>query len=105
MRIYWSLSAISLALVFSRPAMAQRALGFGASPTQITNQPIDTSNSAVPIASPQVFNRSFRLVDYFPKFSFSAKPTIGRSNFPTFGQLPGKDYLKAFGYNNFQPIK
>jgi hypothetical protein len=32
------------------------------------------------------------------------KPIHGQSTFPTPGQMPGKDYLKAFGFSRGVPV-
>jgi len=107
MRLRFCLAAIAFALAMAQPAWAQRTISFtGVDPTKIVNQPIDTSMAGTPVAAPQTFNRGFKLTDYLPHFAFFGnKPVIGHSNFPTYGELPGRNYLKAFGYNNFQPIK
>jgi hypothetical protein len=107
MRIYLGLVALGLGLALANPAHAQKRSAFGGvDPTRITNQPINTVNSAASISGTTTASTGFSLSKYFPSFSMSgSKPTIGRSNFPTQGQMPGRDYLKHFGWNNFQPFK
>lgn len=107
MRISFWVLALGIGLAFAMPAQAQRRSGFGGvDPTQIVNQPINTTNAAASISTTSTASTGFSLTKYFPSFSLSgSKPTVGQSNFPTFGQMPGRDYLKAFGWNNFQPFK
>lgn len=96
------LAALALTVAFSSSAQAQRRgpiFFAGVDPTQITNVPIDTSASVVPIAQPQTRSTGFRLIDLFPRISLpGAKPIFGQSQFPTQSQLPNADMLKAFGH-------
>lgn len=58
-----------------------------------------------PIAAPMnVRGSSGKLADYFfaPKTNLIQNQTVvGRSNFPTQAQLPGRMYLNNFGYTKF----
>jgi hypothetical protein len=103
----WVASAFVGCLLAS-PCWAQ-AVSFGrVNPTQIVNQPVIVpSSSSVPIAAPQQNpNSNFSLVNLFSNFSLpGAKPVHGQSVFPTQDKMPGKDYLKAFGFQHGQPIK
>ena len=107
MRISVCVLALGLGLALVMPVQAQRKVSFtGVDPTQIVNQPINTINAAGSISTSQTVSTGFSLSKFFPSFGLpSNKPVIGRSVFPTNGQLPGRDYLKAFGWNNFQPFK
>jgi hypothetical protein len=107
MRTRFWLLGLGLGLALANSAQAQqRSIFLGVDPTKINNQPINTNNASASIATTQTVSTGFSLSKYFPSFSMSgSKPTIGRSNFPTFGQMPGRDYLKSFGWNNFQAFK
>ena len=103
MRKFAWFGAVALVLLLSGTSRAQNRRNFfnfffGADPRDVVNVPIDTSMSNVPIASPIQRKSSFKLLDYFPSFDliFPSRPTIGQSVFPTEGQMPGPDYLKAF---------
>jgi len=102
----WVASAFVGCLLAS-PCWAQ-AVTFGrVNPTQVVNQPVIVPSSSVPIAAPQQnANSSFSLLNLFSKFSLpGAKPVHGQSVFPTQNNMPGKDYLKAFGFQHGQPVK
>ena len=102
------MGAVALGLLLAAPAWAQRAVNFGrVSPQQIVNQPIDTSNSVVPIAKPQTLdNAKFSLKNILPRPGLpGAKPIIGRSDFPTQQNMPGYNYLKAFHFQRPLPVK
>ncbi|HXG11947.1 MAG TPA: hypothetical protein VNK04_19480 [Gemmataceae bacterium] len=104
----WKWAAVVLGLVLAAPAWAQRTVTFGGvDPLKIVNQPIDTSNSVVPIAQPQrLANVGFSLRNILPRVGLpSAKPVIGRSLFPTPQNMPGANYLRAFHYQRPQPVK
>jgi hypothetical protein len=107
MRIHFWLLALGFGLALANSAQAQqRSLFSGVDPTKIINQPLNTNNATASIATTQTVSTGFSLSKFFPSFSMSGgKPTIGKSNFPAFGQMPGRDYLKAFGWNNFQAFK
>ncbi len=112
-----------LALALAGPAWAQ-SITFGNGPTQaqraltgrgtpsltpfpLINQPIDTRNSVVPIAQPQTLSLpGFNLSRFFPKVGmFSNRSTFAQSQFPTQSQLPGADWLRAFGFQRPQPVQ
>jgi hypothetical protein len=104
----WIASAF-VGFLLASPCWAQ-AVSFGrVNPTQLVNRPVTTptSSSASPIAAPQQNpNSSFSLLNIFSGFSLpGAKPVHGQSTFPTPDKMPGKDYLKAFGFQRGQPIK
>lgn len=100
------LAAGVVALGLAAPAFAQvNTTSFGGiDPRQVRGQMIDTSHSVapVPIAQPQIFNHTFSLANFLPNLSMftgGTSPVIGMSRYPTADQLPGKEYLKAFGYH------
>lgn len=72
-----------------------------------TNQPTTIPNVARPIAQPmQLKNTRFSLVNMMPKLHMPGNSiTHGQSIFPTPKNLPGKAYLKAFGYQRPAGIK
>src|SRR5262245_36425799 len=97
--------AVVLAFAAAAEAKAQRPSVFGGvDPSKIVYQPVDTSKVNVPIARPQNISfPSLNLFNYFPKLNLTpSKPTLGHSNFPTPAEMPGPDYLKAFGYQPLQ---
>jgi hypothetical protein len=108
MRTRIGVTALGAGLLLAAPAWAQVALTFGgADPTKIINQPVNTANSAVPIAQPQNLGSTFRaLLDFMPKIQLpSANSVHGQSVFPTPSQMPGKNYLKQFGFQRAVPIQ
>ncbi len=112
MRIRIGATALLLGLLLAAPCWAQRTLTFGGvNPAQIQNVPVVTSNVATPtsqpIAAPQLMsNTSFRLSSFIPKLTFpSAGPVFGQSQFPTQQNLPGKNWLKSFGYTRPGPVQ
>ena len=104
-------AGLVLALGLAAPAFAQSTNNFGGVNAALLKfEPIDVSQSVapVPIARPQVVSRRFSLTNILPKFSFAAmsnKPVIGFSQFPSQDGLPGKNYLKSFGFGRLQPIE
>jgi hypothetical protein len=76
-------------------------------PTQIQNKPIMVPDVARPIASPQFrATPSFSLSRFLPSFGiFGGNNVIGRSVFPTPAGMPGKEYLRAFGFQQAVPIQ
>ena len=105
--VSWA-AALVACLALTSSAKAQRSyVPFGGlDPRAVTNVPVDTSTSAAPIAQPQFFNRTFSLANFLPNISsFSAKPLMGQSTFPTASGMPGKNYLKQFGFSRAQPIR
>jgi hypothetical protein len=107
MRMWTWAGALVVALGLAAPAFAQRVGTID--PSTIINIPINTNQSVAPIAQPQLFNRrTFSLADILPNISFGAmsgKRVIGMSTYPTADGLPGKDYLKAFGFHRPGPIR
>ena len=83
----------------------------GGSDTQPKPMPLAQGVNALgnpyqgPIAAPMnVRGSSGKLADYFftPKTNLIQNQTVvGRSNFPTQAQLPGRMYLNNFGYTKF----
>jgi hypothetical protein len=106
-RTWTTFLAFGLAMAVVSPAMAQTAKGFGGvNPTSIVQQPITTSPFNTSISAIPLYNHSIKLSDFFPSIgSFSNKPTFGRSNYPSQDDMPGLNYLKAFGYFRPQPAK
>jgi hypothetical protein len=99
------MAALGAGLLLAAPAWAQTALTFGGvDPTKIVNQVIAIPDS--PIAQPmQASSAGFSLTGMLSKIQLpSAGKIFGQSVFPTQQQLPGKDYLKNFGYRKAQPI-
>jgi hypothetical protein len=97
-----------MGLGLAMPAWGQQSSTFGGvNPTQIVNQPIDTSQSVVPIARPQrLANAGFSLRNILPRVGLpGAKPIIGQSQFPTPQGMPGANYLRAFGFQRPVPIQ
>lgn len=103
------LGALLVALAFVAPVKAQTRtfLPFGGvSAQEVRSEPVDTSQVAAPIAQPQTFSRTFSLLNFLPNISrFSAKPVVGQSTFPSADGMPGKSYLKHFGFSRGQPIR
>jgi hypothetical protein len=103
------LSALALVLAGGSVASAQRSgpiiFGGGVDPTKLIFVPIDTTNSAAPIAQPQNRSTGFSLLSFMPRFLLpSSKPLVGQSTFPSQGQVPGADYLKGFQYRAARPF-
>lgn len=100
----WSAAAVAV-LAVTAPVGAQTAGFGGVDPTKIQLKPITVPDaiSQRPIAQPQnlqpFLQTRRRLVDYLPRISFPVNaPVHGQSIFPTPQNMPGKNYLKAFGY-------
>ena len=105
MRIW--LAGVGAGLLLAAPAWAQTALTFGGvDPTKIVNQVIAIPDTSRPIAQPQqAASTGFSLSNILPTIHLpSAKAIFGQSIFPTQQNLPGKNYLKAFGNSKPQPI-
>jgi hypothetical protein len=101
------LAGVGGTLLLAAPAWAQTALTFGGvDPTKIVNQVIAIPDSAMPIAQPQqAASTGFSLSNILPSIHLpTGKGVFGQSIFPSQQNLPGKNYLKAFGYNKPQPI-
>ena len=102
------MAAVILIVWLAAPASAQTLTFFGAnsSPQQIYYQPVDTSQAVAPIATPQTVNTTFSLASFIPRMSImTGKQYIGSSQFPSYDGMPGKNYLKAFGFHRAQPIR
>jgi hypothetical protein len=104
-RVLWA--SVLLVLSLATPAFAQRNSPYGGiDPRMLRSEVVDTSNPVAPIARPQLFNRTFSLANILPSFSsMSAKPILGYSQFPSSDGMPGRYYLKAFGYSRAQPVR
>jgi hypothetical protein len=104
--VWWA--AVLGAAWLAVPAHAQTTFTFGgADPTHIVNQPVTVPGVAEqPIAGPMQLSSIFHsLTSILPQVSFpSATPTIGHSTFPTPSNMPGKDYLKHFGFSKPRPV-
>ncbi len=100
------LAGLVVALGFAAPSFAQvnNASFGGIDPRFLTNQPISTSSSVVPIAQPQFFNHTFSLANILPNISpFSAKPIIGTTQYPTTYQ-PDSSFFAPFGMRRLTPL-
>ena len=107
MRAVQAMAAAFLLVWLATPAGAQ-TLSFGTSylPQQIHYEPVDTSQAAAPIAGSQTFNTTFSLSNFFPTLNIlTGKQYIGASQFPGKDNMPGKSYLKQFGFYRAQPIR
>jgi hypothetical protein len=95
----WAL-ALVLGLAAGSPAWAQRTFFGNGTSQPLIFQPVDTSQSQIPIAQPMQVGLASKLANFMPRLTFptSNKPILGRSVFPTKDQMPGLDYLKQFGY-------
>ena len=101
------LATLGAGFLLAAPAWAQTTLTFGGvDPTQTVNQVIQIPDSTMAIAQPQqVSSTGFSLTGLLSKIGLpSGKSIFGQSIFPAQQSLPGKDYLKAFGYSRPQPI-
>jgi hypothetical protein len=101
MRISSRLAAVALLLTLTSPIWGQQAVGFGGvNPAAIVNQPIAIPSSSSSISSIPLFDHSVHLQDFMPHLAtFSNKPVIGQSVYPTPENMPGLNYLKAFGFS------
>jgi hypothetical protein len=85
--------------LLASPVLAQQAVGFGGvNPATIVGQPVGgTSSSSVGIP---LFDHSVHLRDFMPNLkTFSNTPVFGQSTYPTPENMPGLNYLKAFGFS------
>ncbi len=102
-------AGMAAALALCGSARAQKTLVFPLTSgnTQLQMQVVDTTQSVVPIAQPQIFNNQFSLANILPKLSpmQSTKTKFGYSQFPSADGLPGRGYLSAFGFSRAQAIK
>ncbi len=107
MRTVGWIAALVLGAGLAASAPAQ-TLSFGGNRTTVfVNRATAIPDVARPIALPQLRqNTSFSLTDLIPKVLLpSPQSTFARSTFPTPAQMPGKEYLKAFGFQVPKPIK
>jgi hypothetical protein len=103
MRAAIGVGAVLLALAIAPPAKAQFA--FSGNSGHVVNQPVNTSNSVVPINTIQVYDHSIHLRDFLPNIHLpQSRPVLGRSTFPTEADGTfGMNYLKAFGFQGKPP--
>ena len=107
MRTVQGMAAAILLVWLAAPASAQ-TLSFGTTytPQQIHYQPVDTTQAAAPISGSQTFNTTFSLTNFFPTLNIlTGKQYVGSSQFPSHDNMPGKNYLKQFGFYRAQPIR
>ena len=101
----WAIgAALILVLTVFSSAQAQTAKGFGGvNPAAIVNQPLTATDSSSAIATIPLFDHSIHLKDFLPSVgSFGNKPVIAQSTYPTADNMPGLNYLKAFGFSQSQ---
>jgi hypothetical protein len=99
MRTHLWLAGVAVALAAAGSASAQQALTWGPVAGPLVFQVANTNASAVPISGPMLVDNKFSLSSIFARVGNITNGHIfGDSAFPTQGQLPGKDYLKAFGF-------
>jgi hypothetical protein len=99
MRMHLWLGAVVAGLAWVGSASAQQALTWGPVAGPLVFQVANTNASAVPISGPMLVNNKFSLTSIFASVgSITNQHIFGDSVFPTQGQLPGLDYLKAFGF-------
>jgi len=110
----WMALGILVSLLAVSPARAQLFSFGGGNPNPrmpIQNKPITVPDAAkpaeVPIAQPmRLAPNRFSLVNIMPRMGFPLKPIVhGQSIFPTPKNMPGKKYLKQFGYQRPKGIK
>jgi hypothetical protein len=104
MRNLTRLTALALIPALASPALAQQAKGFGGvNPANIVQMPVAQAGATSSIATIPLFDHSIHLRDFFPQIStFSNHPVIGQSTYPTPDNMPGLNYLKAFGFSQPQ---
>jgi hypothetical protein len=113
MRASLWLGAFALALALAAPAGAQiirpttSSGSFSNSPrlpAQNQFQVIDTTSANAPIAAPMAAPaNNFSLLNYLPfTRRQSNQRNLGQSIFPTQSEMPGMQYLSAFGYQRPQ---
>ncbi len=100
-------AAFLLCLGLAAPASAQWTFTFGGpAPRELQYKVVDTVTSVAPVGTSQTNNRTFSLANFLPQISpMSAKSILGYSQFPSPDGLPGKNYLKSFGFSRAQPIR
>ena len=99
MRNLARVATFGLLIVLAPPVSAQQAVGFGGvNPSAIVNQPI-ASGSSSSLGIP-LFDHSVHLRDFLPNLkTFSNASVFGQSTYPTPDNMPGLNYLKAFGFS------
>jgi hypothetical protein len=113
MRIRTGAAALVLALLLAGHATAQSSGTTGSSSpfnfslskifgwvsSATSSATSSTSSTSPPVARPQVLApRNTSLSSYLPSLKLpTPQRTIGYSIYPTEDQMPGADYLKAFG--------
>jgi hypothetical protein len=99
MRNLARVAAFVLLILLASPISAQQAVGFGGvNPSAIVNQPIASGGSSslgIPL-----FDHSIHLRDFLPNLkTFSNASVFGQSTYPTPDNMPGLNYLQAFGFS------
>jgi hypothetical protein len=99
MRSLTRLAVFASLVFFASPVMAQQAVGFGGvNPATIVGQPVvapSSSSAGIPL-----FDHSVHLRDFMPNLkTFSNTSVFGQSTYPTPENMPGLNYLKAFGFS------
>jgi hypothetical protein len=116
MRTWLWLGALTLTLVLAAPARAQLIRPTASTgsfsnsarlPAQKQFQVIDTSSADAPIATPMAAPASnLSLLNYLPfTHRISNQRSVAQYNFPAQSQLPGMQYLSAFGYRRAKPAQ
>jgi hypothetical protein len=102
----WCALGAVLLLGAASPAWAQRTFG-GIDPLKLIFQPVDPSNSVVPIARPQKLAApQFSLANILPRVGLPGnQPVHGRSIFPSREAMPGANYLRQFHFQRPQPVR
>jgi hypothetical protein len=100
------LAAVGLALVLARPAPADW-LNFGRhEPWTQSQQVVTPVATNIPIGGAQPGPLSSRLTSLMPSWIPIRTNTsgAGQTKWPTYKDMPGLDYLKAFHYGRGVPI-
>ena len=107
MRTWTTLASFALVLALASPALAQQAKGFGGvNPANIVQMPVAQPGATSSIATIPLYDHSIHLRDFIPHISpISNRSVVGHSNYPTPDNMPGLNYLKAFGFYRPQPVK
>jgi hypothetical protein len=92
----------------SGPAWSQTAFSFGGPVSvPLQYQVVNTNLSQVPISGSTTTSTSFSLSSIFRLPSLvgsTTKPKLGSSNFPTYSQLPDKNYFAPFNMHRATQI-
>jgi hypothetical protein len=106
MRKRWWLAGLVGGLCAAGPAWGQAMTWGGAVPSALQFNVVNTDLSKVPISTPMSRSSGFKLANLFSSGGHvSNKPIQGSSSFPTYGQLPGKDYLAPFRILRPKPLQ